>query len=122
MRGPCGNLLMPKPSRPRATERSLLSCSGAVSDDESWPTSVSTISSDVRTAGRSSILSERVATFGQSCSRLGETVPGRLVYEGSNHYGQIVSQRVPLRKGMGRRYDRESGLARRQGVRQKTGD
>src|ERR1043166_5241568 len=40
-----------------------------------------------------------------SPARLGQTVPGRLVYGSSNYQGQIVSLRVPLGKDMGRRYD-----------------
>jgi site-specific recombinase XerD len=42
---------MPKPSRASATGQSSPSCSVAVFDDENWPTSVSTISSVVKTDG-----------------------------------------------------------------------
>ena len=59
----CGNLRMPKPSRASATERSLPSCSVAVFEDVSWLTSVSTIFSDGRIVGQSSISSEKAVTF-----------------------------------------------------------
>ena len=36
-----------------------------------------------------------------SRSGLGEAIPGRMVHGGSNHYGQIVSLRVPLGNRMG---------------------
>ena len=57
-----------------------------------------------------------------SRSGLGEAVPGRMVHSGSNHYGQIVSLRVPLGNRVGRRNDGEGSLACRQTACQEIAD
>jgi hypothetical protein len=54
--------------------------------------------------------------------QMGEAIPRRLAYCGPNYIRQIVSLRLPVGYGLGRRDDGEGGLARRQDSRQEIGD
>ena len=51
------------------------------------------------------LVGKRCTRSNRPRSRMGEAIPRRMVYSGPNYLGEIVSLRLPVRDGLGRRDD-----------------